>query len=100
MKEIKSKLLLDTFSEKLNNNFLNYCEKHDQNKDIERFITYVLDQNLIPHSTIRKYTILETYEEILNQHESKTKTVNLLADRFNLSTRSIWNLLRMHKSPH
>lgn len=95
MKEIKRKQLLDTFSEKLNNNFLAYCEKHDQEKDINRFITYVLDQDLIPNSNIRKYAILETFDEILNKHKgSKTQTVNLLADRFNLSTRSIWNLLR------
>lgn len=95
MKKIEQKHLLDTFSEKLNTNFSTYCDKYGQEKDIHRFITYILDHGLIPPSAIRKYTVKEIFDELQHRHEgNKTQVVNLIAERFNLSARSIWNLLK------
>lgn len=95
MRKVTQKHLLDTFSEKLDDNFLDYCNKYGQEKDINSFITFVLDLGLIPPSNIRKYAIQATFEELAQKQQgSKTQTVHLLAERFNLSVRSIWNLLR------
>jgi len=97
-KAIKRKQVLDTFSQKLNNNFNEYCSKHGQETNLDHFITYLVDQDLISPSAIQRYTILETFEELFQQNKGrKTQAVNLLADRFNLTPRSIWNVLRKGK---
>ena len=93
MKELKRKQLLDTFCEKLNSNFHDYCHQHEKEVDIDMFITYIVDQELISASKIRQYTIVQTYEDLhIKKKRGKTQTVTLLASRFNLSTRSIWNV--------
>ena len=66
--------------------------------NLEHFITYLYDQSLISNSAVKQYAILATFEDLFEQNKGhKTKTVNLLADRFNLTPRSIWNVLRKRK---
>lgn len=89
------KQVLDTFAERLCYNFLDYCTAHNQDKTLENFITYLVDREMIDNNTIYHYAILEQFQELSQTTEhKKTKIVNDLADKFNLTPRSIWNILR------
>lgn len=89
------KYVLDIFSEKLRLKFETFCEDHRQNKSLENFITYLIDQDLITPGAIKHYAINETFNELYPDNEmQKTAVVNTLANRFNLTPRSIWNALR------
>jgi len=94
-KNILGKQMLDIFSERLNSDFIHYCEKHKQDKDSVHFITYLVDHNLISKATIRQYTIVASFNDLFpNSNHRKTQIVELLAHRFNVTPRSIWNILR------
>lgn len=98
-KDIQQKQVLDIFSQKLDANFEQYCQMHKLESNRAHFITYLYDQNLISNSAVKKYAILATFEDLFKQNEGrKTQTVNLLADRFNLTPRSIWNVLQKRKN--
>jgi len=89
------KLILDKFQNYVSKNYIQYCEKHEVPINIEGVLTYLIDQQVIPNKSIQKYTILNEFKELYpkNEHQ-KTKTVICLANRFNISERSVWNLLR------
>ncbi|MEL6867846.1 MAG: hypothetical protein AAFP19_25705 [Bacteroidota bacterium] len=97
---LPGKQILDKFQVYLSESYAQYCELHDQPPSIEGFITYIIDQDLVSHSGIRRYTILKEYLHLSKSkdaHGQKTKLVALLASRFNISERSIWSLLRNTK---
>lgn len=98
MKSGNKKQVLDTFSERLCKNFEQYCSEYRQEKDLSNFVTYLIDTELILDNAIKQYTIAETYEELMaNYGGHKTQTVEALARRFNLTPRSIWNVLSKHR---
>lgn len=89
------KQLTDVFYQKLFENFEQYCHRHDQEVNLSKFLDYLLDNNIIQDSKVRNYAIKQSFEELYNKNEGKkTMTVNMLADRFNLTPRSVWNVLR------
>lgn len=89
------KRLTDDFCQTLLENFQQYCQEQQQREDAADLITYLLDRELIPPVKVRKYTIIRRYEQLKNKTDwKKTEVVAYLADRFNISTRSIWNILR------
>ena len=89
------KLILDKFQKYVENNFTDYCQKHKIPEDVNCLLTYLIDHNIISSKEIQKYTIKNEFENLYpkNEHQ-KTKTVIDLAGRFNLSERSVWNVLR------
>ncbi len=98
MKEQQRKQIVDVFCQSLNEEFEVYCTRHGVEASFESFITYAIDFNFIPNSTIQHYAILKTFEEMKHRPDmKKTEQVNQLADRFNLTSRSIWNILRKTK---
>lgn len=97
-KDTTRKQILDTFSEKLRTNFEEYCQIQGIEGNRDHFITYLYDHKLIASSAIKQYTILATFDDLFQEKEGKkTETVELLAHRFNLTPRSIWNVLRKRK---
>lgn len=100
MEQYSRKFILDIFSEKLKEKFEVFCKEHRQYNNLENFITYLIDQELISSSTIKHYAINETFNELFDDNEKqKTEVVNTLANRFSLSPRSIWNALRKNTAP-
>lgn len=89
------KQVLDQFSNKLLENFKLYCRTYKESPDLDQLITYLIDRDFISNSTISQYTITETFEELYYSNDmQKTKTVEALASKLNLTPRSIWNVLK------
>ncbi len=94
------KLILDTFQKHLHQNFETYCQRHEQIINTENFIIYLIDRELFSAAIIRRYTIVQEFESLYAQHDfHKSKTVATLADRFQLSERHIWSLLKYSQQP-
>lgn len=92
------KRLLDQFHKHLFHNYEAYCTLHEMPIDVDGFITYLIDHDLIQKTTIKHYTVLHEFGEHLpKQKNHKTETVNILANRFNISVRSIWSILKNGK---
>ncbi len=88
------KKMIDNFFSIVISDFKKYCERHDFAPQNDTFLTYLFDSNLLNENTIRRYTILETYHQMNRLPDfQKTKAVRLLAERFQLSDRAVWNML-------
>ena len=95
MKEEIGKRLLLNFEEHLKNNFEAYCERHSIENDTNNFIIFLLDKDLVNAATIKRYTILNDYNNRLTEQDfHKSKTVEALADLYNLSARHVWSILK------
>ncbi len=89
------KFLLDKFEAYTIESYHDFCEKHDIEANLENFMTYLIDQGMISHTEIKRNTIRREFDELYPQKEHhKTKTVLTLAERFNVSERSVWNILK------
>lgn len=92
------KQLVDIFSASVLNKFCEYCERHQLRTDNITFLTFLYDLNLLNENSMRRYTILEAYETMHTlPNFQKTKAVRLLADRFSMTDRSVWNMLSRDK---
>lgn len=88
------KKLMDNFFDIIHKDFVKYCERHQALQNNDTFLTFLHDLNLLNENTIRRYTILEAYEKMSAiPNFQKTKAVRLLADKFNITDRAIWNIL-------
>ena len=88
---VYQKKLMDNFCFIIQNDFHKYCARHNIQKNNETFLTFLFDLHLLNEAKIRKYTILEAYEELnTSPNFQKTKAVGLLAERFNITSRSVW----------
>ena len=95
MEKRQKKQILDLFCDATNQEFQAYCQRHGRDAQrFESFITYAIDFNFISDSTIQQHAIKKAYQELQDSNLKKTERVNTLADRFNLTARSIWNILR------
>lgn len=89
------KYILDRFQQHLLKKYQSYCTRHNISDPVEGLITFLIDQELIPEKNIKDYTVRQEFDDIYpNEEYHKTRTVNALADRFNLSERSIWSILK------
>ncbi len=97
---VYQKKLMDNFFSIIHSDFDAYCERHQiREKNNDTFLTFLYDLNLLNENMVRKYTILEEYQK-MNTLPSfqKTKAVRLLADRFQLTDRTVWNMLSSNAS--
>ena len=89
------KIILDCFQNYLLTNYRQYCSKHGIGENLEAFVTYLIDQNLITSTTIKRYTVVKEFNKTFNySQKNKTKMVAHLASKFHISERSVWNILR------
>lgn len=95
------KYLMERFSLFLTENYQLYQKQHipDENiiDSLDTFITYLIDHRIIETSTIKRYTILKEYSKIIDNSKHKTEAVNTLSERFNISERTVWNIIKDHK---
>ena len=93
------KQLLDTFQRNLNQNYENYCSRHGIVPSNEGLIIFLIDNDLIPPKNVKGYVVSNEFEKLQEiKNEKKTRMVELLSDKFNLSERSIWTILKNKKS--
>ncbi|MEO1516805.1 MAG: hypothetical protein AAFV95_17420 [Bacteroidota bacterium] len=89
------KHLLDSFHKRLLQDYETYCDTHCFDKSTDGLVTYLIDQGLIQSPTIKRYTIQKEFDELYpDGNQKKTQVVDTLANRFNISSRSVWSMLR------
>lgn len=99
MEELPKKSIMDRFQEHLHSNFETFCNRHGIEQTQGQFITFIIDQNLIERSLIQRYTVLKEYEKICAEHQyTKTLIVEVLSNRFHISTRTVWSILKYVKT--
>lgn len=92
------KFIFDKFQDYVQEGYHDYCNRHGLSKTEDQFITFLIDQNLISRAQLQRYTIQREFEQLCDQYKlPKTRAVDTLSDRFMLSDRTIWNLLREKK---
>lgn len=93
--ELNRKQILDLFESQLLQEYKAFCDHHQIQLDFKGLITYIIDQDLINPQIIQKYTVLRTFHaRKLAQRGAKTQMVEEIADRFNLSARTVWSILK------
>ncbi len=61
------------------------------------FLDYLIAHNLIDTLTIRRYSIIKEFEKEYPKHNGhKTQTVYTIANKFNLTDRTVWTVLKDH----
>jgi len=92
------KYILDKFEQYLQQGFEGYCKRHSIEQTLGQFITFLIDQDLISLSHLKRFTVLREFERIMDeQHFPKTLAVDTLANRFRISERTVWSILRYAK---
>jgi hypothetical protein len=89
------KHLLDKYQYYLWSDYLAFCQRQNIEADLQDFITYIIDKGHVSETHIRRYTILKEFAPLYReQAQHKTNTVETLADRFSVSQKTIWNILK------
>lgn len=93
------KNLLDKYQEYLWQDYVAYCKRQQIDEDFQGFITYIIDKGHISDLHIKRFTVLREFDPLRQEQQTRHKThaVEVLADRFNLSERTIWNILKHKK---
>lgn len=84
------------FFERLCFNFHTHCEEEQLTPDLENFLAYLIDQELVGKSDIKRYAIREAFKQYYPADGACTKeeAVGKLAKRFSLSEKGAWRLLQ------
>jgi hypothetical protein len=94
------KFLMDRFQEHVQSSYQTYCNRHGMPPSVPGLITFLIDQELIPPTNIKRFTVVEEFDRLHPEQErQKTRTVNALADRFNISERAVWGILKNARGP-
>lgn len=89
------KRILDAFENRLFQSYEQYCQRQGENPSADGIVTFLIDHNLIPAVAIKRFTILQEFKELYPLKEKhKSKTIYALSDKFNISERTIWNILK------
>lgn len=92
------KHLLDLFQAHLLEEFKAYCSMHGQKTSNVALITFLIDRKLIPRTAIQTYAVQQETARLMAQTGeggmTKTQAVSLLAQRFGISERTVWNMLK------
>ncbi len=92
------KIIFNQFQDYIQNSYQTYCNQHGLSTTDDQFIAFLMDQNLISMTQLQRYTIQRAFEQLCSQyHLPKTRAVDTLSDRFMLSERTVWNMLKVKK---
>ena len=91
--------ILSKFDQHLQESFEAHCEEHGLKSDPTQFISYLVDQDIIPQTHIERYALKKELEKISTVEKcTKTMIVSILASRFAVSERTVWSVLKNSKS--
>lgn len=94
------KYILDRFQEHLRTSFEGFCTRHALEPSEGQFVSFLIDQGLIPRTNLQRFTVLREFEKINAVEEfPKSQMVGELADRFCISQRTVWSILKHHRRP-
>jgi hypothetical protein len=97
------KHLLDRFQAHLLEDFDAYCAMHGQEPSNAALATFLIDRELLPRIVIQAYTVQREAAGLMarsgEDSMTKTQAVSLLAHRFGITERTVWNILKSNKSP-
>lgn len=92
------KHLLDRFQAQLLEDFDAFCALHGLHTTNAALATFLMDRELLPRKVILAYTVQrETAGLMARTGEgsmNKTQAVSLLAHRFGITERTVWNILK------
>ena len=92
------KYILDKFQEHLHSGYETFCARHGIEKTDNQFITFLIDHDLISLTQLQRFTVLREFEKIcMEQNCPKTLVVGTLANRFSISERTVWTILKQAK---
>ena len=93
------KYIVDKFQQHLRHSFEVFCQRHGIKKTGDHFITFLIDQNLISTPHLQRFTVCKEFEKMcVEKGYTKSIMVDTLANRFSLSERTVWAMLKHTKS--
>jgi len=88
-------MIQDHFQDLLQQEYSRFCDCQDQEHSLPVFITYLIDRELIPPVRIRQYTIGKEFDRLYDAATGKkSQIVRRLSERYNISERTVWTILR------
>ena len=95
--QIKNNSMVSDFKKHLLIHFEQNESKETPCPQIEHFLDFLLSHQLIECKNIKRFTILKEFDIQYPLHGyHKTKTVFTLANKYGLSERSVWTVLKDH----
>ena len=88
------KTLIDKFQEHLLIAYSSHCLKHQALESREGFISFLIDQDLIPSPQRKRYAVWKEFQNQYCPSKSKTAVIRNIADIFNISERHTWSLIK------
>lgn len=95
--ETYRKTLIDRFVMLTLKAYDEHCEKHKILPNASTLITFLIDQDVLSINHIKRYTIVKDLEAISDQHRYKTDRVAMISDKYNISERTVWNIIKSFK---
>ena len=89
--------LTDDFKKRLYIDFRNYCHRSQLSLDINLFINFMIDQDVIRAADLRKYLIIRELGEVRSDGPNKTQTVKRLSQKYHICDRTIWHILKKNQ---
>ncbi len=90
-----TQILVDQFSTRLQKEFISFCEQNRLDSEPKTLLLYLIDNEIISRTDVRKYTILHEFEELCQMKTiNKSSIIRSLAAKFNISDRAIWSMIR------
>ena len=92
------KQVLDIFQDRLLEKFRDYCLLHNMEVNVKHLIVYMIDNGLINNLTIQRQAIINEFDYWFPRLEyHKTRTVQVISNKLNLTDRTIWTALKHHE---
>ena len=89
------KQLIDQFTSRIDKEYQTYCKRHQVTASHSDFISYLISRGILDVTTMKHFTILQEFKELYPQMRyHKTNTIKKLADKFHLSERSVWSIIK------
>ena len=88
-------LLLRQFQKRIQQSWERYCELHSVENRQQEFMDWLIDQQLISDTSIRRFTIVNDFNALYpDGKKRKTEVIKSLSVKYNLSERTIWTIIR------
>ncbi len=95
MKNDIRKYLLDKFQTFVLSDFDDYCQRHGLEPSALGLTTFLIDQDLIQKTVIQQYAVQKEFGRVFpGEAVTKTQAIGIISHRFNISERTVWNILR------
>jgi len=89
------KQIMDIFSKRLAETYTEHCGRHHLIENNNTFLDYLIDNEFLNERKIRHFVILSEFNSLYEKNGfHKTNTVRQVADRFNLTDRTIWSVIK------